>query len=273
MKRLLSLLLAVVFAMGLSGCFQPLDKDGMVYHEPAEYAFMTVNSKDVFESGYYGMQFLYNDIEPSYQEEYHVTVYFKSSTDSNVDWEVYVRDYSIPDGYVRIFDSLEPDLYNEGNMELVSGQWIYVRCISKASDSDTPPQGAFEASYFEGTGQRIEFTPDQEFKRFVDAHSMIGVPEDWPYYSADVTGDGIEDRCVSVTSGSGVIRTRTLVYDMQNHVGYTLSGMDYDYYAVGVEDGRLIVKEKKADTDPREGKAVTGTVKLVDGELVFVPDT
>lgn len=273
MKRLLSLLMAVVFAIGLSGCFQPLDKDGMVYQEPAEYMFMSVDSKDVFESGYSSIQLLYNGIEPSYQEEYHVTVYFKSSSDSNVDWEVYVRDNSLPENYMRIFDDEEPDLYNEGNMELVSGQWIYVRCISKASDSDTPPQGTFEASYFEGTGRRIEFTPDQEFKRFVDARSMIGVPEDWPYYSADVTGDGIEDRCVSVTSGSGVIRTRTLVYDMQNHVGYVLSDYDYDYSAVGVEDGRLIVEERKADTDPREGKAVTGTVKLVDGELVFVPDT
>ena len=30
-KRLLSLLTVVVFAIGLSGCFQPLDKDGMVF--------------------------------------------------------------------------------------------------------------------------------------------------------------------------------------------------------------------------------------------------
>ena len=270
MKRLLSLLLTVAFVMGLSGCFQPLDKDGTVYQEPASITILSVDSKDVFESGYYCMRFFYIDIEPSYQEEYRVTVYFKSSTDSNVDWEVYVSDYSFSDGSVKILDRLEPDLYNEGNMELVSGQWIYVRCISKASDSDTPPQGTFEASYFEGTGQRIEFTPDQEFKRFVDDHSMIGVPEDWPYYSADVTGDGIEDRCVSVTSGSGVIRTRTLVYDMQNHVGYVLSDYDYDYSAVGVEDGRLIVEERGADGSP---KKVTGTVELVDGELVFVPDT
>ena len=270
MKRLLSLLLAVVFTMGLSGCFQPLDKDGMVYQEPASITILSVDSKDVFESGYYRMQLLYNDIEPSYQEEYRVTVYFKSSTDSNVDWEVYVSDYSFSDGSVKILDRLEPDLYNEGSMELVSGQWIYVRCISKAVDSDTPPQGRFEASYFEGSGNRVEFTPDQEFKRFVDSCSMFGVPEDWLYYSADVTGDGIEDRCTSVTVGSGIIRTITLVYDMQNHVGYSLSGMDYDYYAVGVEDGRLIVEERGADGSP---KKVTGTVELADGELVFVPDT
>ena len=273
MKRLLSLLMAVVFAIGLSGCFQPLDKDGMVYQEPAEYTFMSVDSKDVFESGYYGIQLLYNGIEPSYQEEYHVTVYFKSSSDSNVDWEVYVRDNSLPENYMRILDDEEPDLYNEGNMELVSGQWIYVRCISKATDSDTPPQGTFEASYFDGTGNRIEFTPDQEYKRYLDAHTMFGVPEGMPYYSADVTGDGVEDRCISVTSGSGIIRTRALVYDMKNHIGYSLTGRDHDYYVVGVEEGRLIVEERKADTNPREGKAVTGTVKLVDGELVFVPDT
>lgn len=273
MKRLLSLLTAVVFAIGLSGCFQPLDKDGMVYHEPAEIKAFSVDANDVLESGYYGMRFLYNDIEPSYQEEYRVTVYFNILAASNVEWEVYVRDNSIPDGNVKFFDSLEPDLYNEGNMEVVSGQWIYVRCISKATDSDTPPQGTFEASYFDGTGNRIEFTPDQEFKRFVDAHSMFGVPEDFPYYSADVTGDGVEDRCTSVTVGSGIITTNTLVYDMQNHVGYVISELHLDYYVVGVEDGRLIVEERKADNSIDHPKSVTGTVEIVDGELVFVPDT
>ena len=272
MKRLLSILLTVAFVMGLSGCFQPLDKDGMVYHEPASIGILSVDSKDVFESGYYKMQFLYDDIEPSFEEEYRVTVYFKSSTDSNVDWEVYVLDHSLSDGFVKILDRSEPDLYNEGSMELVSGQWIYVRCKVKTVDSDTPPQGRFEASYFEGSGDRIEFTPDQEFKRFVDANSMFGVPEDFPYYSADVTGDGFEDRCVSVTVGSGIIRTITLVYDMQNHVGYSLSGYDYDYSVVGVEDGRLIVEEREADSSDY-AKKVIGTVKITDGELVFEPNT
>ena len=52
MKRLLSLLMAVVFAMSLSGCFQPLDKDGMVFGGK-KVEFLNIENKDVFDGGYY----------------------------------------------------------------------------------------------------------------------------------------------------------------------------------------------------------------------------
>ena len=271
MKRLLSAIFTIFFVMGLSGCFQPADKDGMVYHEPAEVGFMNIDGKDVLESGYYGMRFLYNNVEPSYEEEFHVIVYFRNSTDSNVDWEVYVRDKSLPDGFESILDKEKPVNYNEG-VEIVSGQWIYVRCISQSPDSDTPPKGSLRASYLQGTGNRVAFTPDQEFKRFVEAHSMYGVPDDIPYYLADVTGDGVDERCTSIIFGSGMVRTITLVYDMHNHYGYSLSGYNYDYSAVGVENGRLIVQESGPNGYGDPTTRVTGTVKINDGELIFVPD-
>ncbi|MBQ5767401.1 MAG: hypothetical protein IIV94_00765, partial [Clostridiales bacterium] len=72
MKRLLSLLTTVVFAMSLSGCFQPLDKDGMVFGGK-KVEFLNIENKDVFDGGYYGMQFKYDDREPSYAEKITVT--------------------------------------------------------------------------------------------------------------------------------------------------------------------------------------------------------
>ena len=101
---------------------------------------------------------------------------------------------------------------------------------------------------------------------------MYGVPEDMPYYLADVTGDGVDDRCISIIFGSGMVRTVTLVYDMHNHVGYSLSEYNYDYSVVGVEDGRLIVEESGPNGYGDPTTRVSGTVKIDDGKLIFVPD-
>ena len=125
MRRLLSLLTVVVFAIGLSGCFQPLDKDGMVFGGK-KVEFLNIENKDVFDGGYYGMQFKYDDREPSYAEKITVTVYFERKGDPGTDWEVFVTDHKLPEfkDDVSYLSHVEPDLYNEANMEIVSGQWI-----------------------------------------------------------------------------------------------------------------------------------------------------
>lgn len=278
MKRLLSLLTAVVFAIGLSGCFQPLDKDGMVFGGK-KVEFLNIENKDVFDGGYYGMQFKYDDREPSYAEKITVTVYFESKGDPGTDWEVFVTDHTLPEfkDDVSYLGHAEPDLYNEGNMEIVSGQWIYVHCTCNAETSEAPSKGSFKAYYYADTGNVITYSPDEEFYRYVMSGSMFQMSDDkfleLPYYSADITGDGVEDRCTSRTTGSGMVRTQCLVYDMQNHKGYCLDGFNYDYNVVGVENGRLIVEEIGPNGYGDPTARVTGTVEIAEDKLVFVPDT
>ena len=279
MKRLLSLLIVVVFAMSLSGCFQPLDKDGMVFGGK-KVDVLSIENEDVFDEEYYGIQLKYDGREPSYAEKITVTVYFESKGDPGTDWEVFVTDHKLPEfkDDVSYLSHAEPDLYNEGNMEIVSGQWIYVHCTCNAANSDAPSNGSFRAYYYADTGNVITYSPDEEFNRFVNSVSMYSVSDpnlslELPYYSADITGDGVEDRCISITTGSGMVRTDCLVYDTQDHTGYVLDGYNYDYKISGVENGRLIVVETGPNGYGDPTARVTGTVEIADGELVFVPDT
>ena len=274
MKRVLSLLMTVAFVMGLSGCFQPLDKNGMVFGGK-KVEFLNIENEDIFDVGYYGMQFKYDDREPSYAEKITVTIYFDSKGDSNTNWEVFVTDYQL--GTLSYLNHIEPALINEGNVEIVSGQWIYVRCTCNAETSEAPSNGSLKAFYYEGTGDVVIYSGDEEFCRFVNSVSMYKMSyelfTELPFYSADVTGDGVEERSISITVGSGMVRTECLVYDLQNHKGYCLDGFNYDYYVVGVENGRLIVEERGPNGYGDPTTRVTGTVEIVDDQLVFVPDT
>ena len=279
MKRLLCLLFTMVFVVGLSGCFQPLDKDGMVFGGK-KVDFLSITNEDIFDEEYYGLQLKYDGREPSYAEKITVTVYFERKGDPGTDWEVFVTDHKLPEfkDNVSYLSHAEPDLYNEGNMEIVSGQWIYVHCTCNAANSDAPSNGSFKAYYYADTGNVITYSPDEEFNRFVNSVSMFSVSDpnlslELPYYSADITGDGVEDRCISITTGSGMVRTDCLVYDTQDHTGYVLDGYNYDYKISGVENGRLIVVETGPNGYGDPTARVTGTVEIADGELVFVPDT
>ena len=279
MKRLLCLLFTMVFVAGLSGCFQPRDKDGMVFGGK-KVDFLSITNEDIFDEEYYGIQLKYDGREPSYAEKITVTVYFERKGDPGTDWEVFVTDHKLPEfkDNVSYLSHAEPDLYNEGNMEIVSGQWIYVHCTCNAANSDAPSNGSFKAYYYADTGNVITYSPDEEFNRFVNSVSMYSVSDpnlslELPYYSADITGDGVEDRCISITTGSGMVRTDCLVYDTQDHTGYVLDGYNYDYKISGVENGRLIVVETGPNGYGDPTARVTGTVEIADGELVFVPDT
>ena len=82
-------------------------------------------------------------------------------------------------------------------------------------------------------------------------------------YIYDVTKDGVEDMCTSVTFGVENIRKGVVVYDVLNGVYYTLSSEFLSYDISKVEKGRLIVYKDEE---------VKGTVQIEDGALVFVAD-
>lgn len=88
----------------------------------------------------------------------------------------------------------------------------------------------------------------------------------------DVTGDGNDDKCYGNMTGSGMVRVQCIVEDETNNVTYVLDGYDYSYHIEGVEDGRLVVTEKGPYGYGDPLVETTGTVKIVDGRLVFVAD-
>ena len=84
-----------------------------------------------------------------------------------------------------------------------------------------------------------------------------------PPIKFDVTGDGHDDYCSTVITGSGLVSSLIAVYDVQNQKGYLLNDrMTYDYRIEGIEDGALVVKRRE-----------WGKEKEVKGHLLFEVDT
>lgn len=110
--------------------------------------------------------------------------------------------------------------------------------------------------------------------------SMYGLGMGREPYEIDITGDGLDDLCTSVFFGSGMPRTDTVVYDYHSGEFYVIDGWPKSYGIEGIEDGRLIVHEYDTATSPmvcEDGRwrftgGTWGTVQIVDGDLVFVPD-
>lgn len=98
-----------------------------------------------------------------------------------------------------------------------------------------------------------------------------------PLVFFDVTGDGVDDYCTTVSGGSGWYRSYVVVYDPVSKTGYSLSDHNFDYMIRNDEElgsGRLGILKRKGTNNSESFPAsgVTGTVEFVDGELQFVPD-
>ena len=89
-----------------------------------------------------------------------------------------------------------------------------------------------------------------------------------PPFLVDVTGDGYEDLCAAVMTGSGIVSCLIAVYDEQTGKGYLLHDrMKYNYWIDAVEDGTLVVSKSVWGSD---GPKEKGTVRVEGDELVFV---
>ncbi len=91
-------------------------------------------------------------------------------------------------------------------------------------------------------------------------------------YSYDVTNDGVEDLCATVSTGSGMVTFFIVVYDSYNHVGYMLDERhDFDYFVDGIEEDRLVVRKVPYYTPSGEAeKQIFGTVEIRNENLQFV---
>lgn len=89
----------------------------------------------------------------------------------------------------------------------------------------------------------------------------------------DVTGDGYDDLYAGYLWGSGMPRDVLTFYDPVNHQVYNVheaddeSAFPYDYHVVSCDDKGLTVSRNPFN-DHEE--VVLGTVKLIDGEVIFV---
>lgn len=83
----------------------------------------------------------------------------------------------------------------------------------------------------------------------------------WNTYFCDLTGDGLPELCSTITSGSGIIDSRVIVYDYANGASYTLEDRGkYDYsLRLDGSDGSLCVVQRAHDS---------GDIAAV-GELFF----
>lgn len=82
-------------------------------------------------------------------------------------------------------------------------------------------------------------------------------------YVVDLNDDGSEEVCTSISYGRLLTRSNVVVYDVYNDAYYTLGDEFLDYKIDSLSQDSLVVIENGD---------VNGTVKIVDGELIFVAD-
>ncbi len=86
-------------------------------------------------------------------------------------------------------------------------------------------------------------------------------------YIYDFTGDGYDDVITGFMYGSGLVRDVIVVYDVSNHVFYSLGDENFKYTIKSFDNGCLSVEEY-AYPDSYS----SGTVEFINNELVFVED-
>ena len=82
-------------------------------------------------------------------------------------------------------------------------------------------------------------------------------------YVYDFTGDGNDAIITSYMYGSGIVRHIIVLYDVANQEFYSLGDENVGYMIVSFDDGLLTVEKYAGNY------VVTGTVELIDNELVF----
>ncbi len=88
-----------------------------------------------------------------------------------------------------------------------------------------------------------------------------------PPSECDLNADGHPEFCTTVVTGSGVISSLIVVYDVYNDHGYMLDErMTYDYRILGCSEDEMAIERREFNGD---GTAY-GTVEIQNGELVFI---
>jgi hypothetical protein len=94
----------------------------------------------------------------------------------------------------------------------------------------------------------------------------------WNVYLADLNGDGLPELCATISIGSGIVDNRVVIYDYANNRSYELQDRFYYDYSLSWENGRLVVVQKEYNNGSpgRGSEQVTGTMAILNGELVVI---
>ena len=137
-------------------------------------------------------------------------------------------------------------------------------CVKKEQASSEAVEGSETYSALDS----LIFAPLYQYVR--ENVTLMGTFLRCPPLLYDVTVDGNADLCASVTTGSGIISTLVVVYDVQNQRGYMLNDrMKFDYHIQGIEDGQLVVKRTMWGDQEKE---TTGTIRLENDVIAFQPE-
>ena len=110
-------------------------------HEPPQGMGFDISNKDIFEKGYYAVQ--YDSFSGAY--------FFWSSTnvsESGIEWSVYLSDKELSEDEIKELAQTKPLAVNEGSDAISEGQWIYVLCSINKDTASAPVDSTFHLSSF-----------------------------------------------------------------------------------------------------------------------------
>ena len=124
-----------------SSNFKAPDMPDDMDHEPPQGMGFHISNKDIFEKGYYAVQ--YDSFSGAY--------FAWSSTNesgSDIEWSVYLSDNELSEDEIKELSKTKPLAVNEGSDAIREGQWIYVLCNINKETASAPVDSTFHLSSF-----------------------------------------------------------------------------------------------------------------------------
>ena len=124
-----------------SSNFKAPDLPDDMDHEPPQGMGFDISNEDVFEKGYYAVQ--YDSFSSAY--------FIWSSTNksgSDIEWSVYLSDKELSEDEIKELSKTKPLAVNEGSDAIEEGQWIYVLCNINKETATAPVDSTFHLSSF-----------------------------------------------------------------------------------------------------------------------------
>ena len=124
-----------------SSNFKAPDFPENMEHEPPQGMGFDISNEDIFEKGYYAVQ--YDSFEGAYL--YWST---KNNSGSDIEWSVYLSDKELSEEEIKELAKTKPLAGNEGSASIREGQWIYVLCNINKETASAPVDATFHLSSF-----------------------------------------------------------------------------------------------------------------------------
>ena len=124
-----------------SSNFKAPDMPDDMDHEPPQGMGFDISNKDIFEKGYYAVQY----------DSFTMAYFAWSSTNgsgSDIEWSVYLSDKELSENEIKELSKTKPLAVNEGSDAITEGQWIYVLCNINKETATAPVDSTFHLSSF-----------------------------------------------------------------------------------------------------------------------------